>query len=96
MPPPAGTLVHVAGRAFTVFTGTSGAFVLDVLPPDIYDVSIESGGHSTVVSGVIVGSQTYSLPDPILLTDTRSDRQNCGVCGNVCGATQSCVQGVCQ
>ena len=94
-PPPAGTLVHVAGRAFTTFTGSSGAFVLDVLPPGIYDLSIVSGGHSTTVPDLIVSGGTYTFPGAISLTDTRTDRNHCGVCGHVCGTTQSCVQGVC-
>ena len=28
-------------------------------------------------------------------TDTRSDRKNCGSCGNVCGLKQSCSNGHC-
>ena len=95
MAPPAGTLVHVSGRSITAFTGTNGAFVLDTMPAGLYDVSVVSSGNATVtVPGIIVGSATYQLP-PILLTNTQTDRQNCGACSIVCGATQSCVQGVC-
>jgi hypothetical protein len=96
MAPAAGTVVHVAGRSYTAFTGASGAFVLDVMPPGVYDVSIESSGNATVVlPGIVVGSAPYQVANPVLLTNTQTDGQNCGACGTVCGAAQSCVQGVC-
>jgi hypothetical protein len=94
-PPPPGALVHVVGRAFTVFTGANGAFSIDVMPPAIYDLSIHSSGQTTMVPGIVVGSSVYALPYPISLTNTSTDRNHCGTCGNVCGTGLRCAAGVC-
>ena len=93
----AGILVHVPGRAFSVFTGADGKFQIDVMPAGVYDLSIEVGGAVVAtVTGIPVGNTVDALlQNPLLLSDTKSDPNNCGVCGHGCGGG-TCVNGACQ
>ena len=48
-----GYLVYVPGRAFSVFTGPSGAFQMENIPPGSYDLSVEHNGQIVAaVTGV--------------------------------------------
>lgn len=91
----AGYLVHVPGRAFSVYTPADGRFQMDVMPAGTYDLSI--GFNGTVVATVpqvAVGAGIVQIQD-VLLTNTSGDGNNCGACGISCGGG-TCVGGVCQ
>jgi hypothetical protein len=90
-----GFLVHIPGRAFSVFTGANGHFQIDNVPPGTYAISVEfNGAVRATVSGIVVGDQPVTLPQPVLIVDTQSDANNCGACGVSCGG--ACVAGSCQ
>jgi hypothetical protein len=95
------TLVYIAGRSFVVFTGASGAFRLDSVPPGTYDVTIETRGQpATTLTGVTVTADETTDTGPTLVVDLSSNPQHCGTCGNSCGAaahtSAACVSGTCQ
>ena len=91
-----GLLVHVAGRAFNVFTGTDGKFQTDAMPVGLYDLSVERAGTVVfTVTGIAVGTTVSPLPQDILLTNTVTDKNNCGACGNTCLSNESCSNSVC-
>ena len=89
-----GILVHVPGRSFSVRTGADGRFQIDNVPAGTYDLSVESGGAVlTTVPAVQVGSAALVLSDPVLITNTSSDPNNCGACALFCGGV--CSGGTC-
>jgi hypothetical protein len=91
-----GYLVHIPGRAFSVFTGADGSFQIDNVPAGTYALSVESNGIVLGSMGdVVVGTGPVALGN-VLLTNTQQDNNNCGACGISCGAGSSCVNGSCQ
>ncbi|MEO8681880.1 MAG: MopE-related protein [Vicinamibacterales bacterium] len=60
-----GYLVHIPGRAFSAFTGPSGAFQIDNLPAGTYDLKVEYTGVSVSIPQVIVTDTLVTLPDPV-------------------------------
>lgn len=89
----AGMLVYIPGRAFSVFTGPSGHFQIDNVPPGTYDVAVASG--NAIVATVPVTVLTQAVPLGPLYVDTGSDSSNCGFCGNACTSVQACTSGQC-
>jgi hypothetical protein len=90
-----GLLVHVPGRAFSVFTGADGKFQIDGMPSETFTLSVERGGSViATVPGIAVGTTIVALPSPVLLSNTSTDKNNCGACGVFCAGT--CVSGSCQ
>jgi hypothetical protein len=93
--PLGGVFVHVPGRSYSVVTGADGAFQFDNMPSETFTLSVErSGVDPILLPGIAVGTSTYALPNPVLLSNISTDVNNCGACGVVCGTT--CVGGVCQ
>jgi hypothetical protein len=95
------TLVYIPGRSFVVFTGASGAFSLDSVPPGTYDVTIETRGQpATTLTGVTVSADETTDTGTTLVVDLSSNPQHCGTCGNSCGTgahtSTACVSGSCQ
>lgn len=72
-----GYLVHIPGRAFSAFTGPTGAFQIDNLPPGTYDISVEKGTKVVSVPGVTVTDSLVTLQDPVQV----------GSCASVCVPT---------
>jgi hypothetical protein len=61
-----GYLVHVPGRAFTVYTGSNGYFQIDNMPVGVYDLRIEHNGQMVAtVSQIAVGTEMVSLPQSV-------------------------------
>lgn len=71
-----GYLVHIPGRAFSVFTGVDGKFQMDNVPAGTYTLAVEFTGVSVSVPGVVVGDTLVTL-DPIPV----------GTCGPTCQPT---------
>jgi collagen triple helix repeat protein len=97
---PAQALVYIPGRAFTAYTNpANGSFTFDNVPGGTYSVVAEQKGNSgvtaTVASVTVSTGTNTALAAPINLTNTQTDVANCGACGNVCGANNTCSSGVC-
>ena len=57
-----GYLVHITGRAFTVFTGPDGAFQIDNVPPGDYTVSVSAAAVVSPVEEIEVNGGVVTLP----------------------------------
>lgn len=86
--------MYIPGRAFSVFTGPTGAFQIDNVPVGTYDVTVESGGAIVVAPPVTVGTGPAPLPAPVLITPLNTNA-NCGACGVSCGGGAHCSAGQC-
>jgi hypothetical protein len=90
------TLVYVPGRSFSAYTGATGSFLLDYVPPGTYSVTIEApGNHTQTLSGVAVVNGATTSTGTTTLADLSSDPQNCGACGNACASGAACSNGTC-
>ena len=71
----------------------------DAAPPPEVDSSIGSGDDGsptlTTDSGKIDGGDSGEAGDSATCSNTKTDPQNCGVCGHACGTGQGCANGVC-
>lgn len=104
--PDAGVATHDAGEC-PEDAGTVIVPVVDAGPVVVIDAGVmiedagycEDAGTLEVDAGVIVPVVDAGTPDAGLtceaVCDLQTDHNNCGVCGNVCGATEACVAGVC-
>jgi len=91
-----GALVFVPGHAFSAVTGADGAFSFDVMPPGQYPIVAEIGGNVVArVPLVTVGTSVVALTPNVLISDTSSDPNNCGACGQVCAPGLICISGQC-
>lgn len=99
--PVARTLVFIPGRSFVAFTGPSGDFRLDNVPPGTYTVRIETPGQPGVtLPDVTVAAGETTDTGTTTVVDLSSNAQHCGACGNSClggpNTTGACVAGTCQ
>ncbi len=101
---PAHTYVYLQGTSSLAYVGTpSGGnypFQMTLVPPGTYTlVAHQSNGTETSTSVTVTAGQTTSGVT-LGATDTTSDNNNCGSCGNVCNAPDNgsvaCVSGSCQ
>lgn len=79
------TRASLAGRALA----RNGAVTLDdnqVSPSSCADACTRPDAPATCCAGTVCGAAC---------TDTRSDRSNCGACGNACASGESCTDGKC-
>jgi Stigma-specific protein, Stig1 len=101
---PTHTYVYLQGTSSLAYVGApSGGnypFQLTLVTPGTYTlVAHQSNGTETSTSVTVTAGQTTSGVT-LGATDTTSDTNNCGSCGNVCNAPDngsvSCVGGACQ
>lgn len=88
----AGALVHVPGRAFSVFTGPTGAFTIDLVPPGTYDLSVEMNGF--VLATVQHVTVSEASPTAALGTIAACPAASPS-CPNNCSGNGLCTNGVC-
>jgi hypothetical protein len=91
-----GAQVYIPGRSFNATTGVTGSFELSYLPPGTYELAAaQAGSRLASIPAVNVSATLASDLGEIQTTRLDSDRANCGVCGNACGANESCTGGAC-
>lgn len=60
-----GFLVHIPGRAFSVFTGADGSFQIDNVPAGTYTIAVEHSTVSLTIPDVVVTDTLVTLPESI-------------------------------
>jgi hypothetical protein len=96
-----GILVYVPGTSFIAIAAADGSFAIRNVVEGTHGLVVQQPGQSaaTVQDPIAVTDGQVSAAGDIVVSDTSTDPQNCGACGNVCGggqnATAACVAGSC-
>ena len=96
-PEPAGPNCSTGGQRIDVGIDTNGNGVLDTgeIQHTAYvcNGTSSSSGTSTCPAGTFICNDLTG--SPTACSDHSADRINCGACGNLCQAAQSCIAGAC-
>ncbi len=93
-----GTLVFVPGTSFIALAAADGTFAIHHVAPGTHTVVVHQPGQPAAMLQdpvTVVEGQVSSIGD-IETSNTGSDPQHCGQCGNACAAGESCSNGNCQ